>query len=104
MSTTTIRLSEALKARVAAAAEGAGKSTHSFILEAIAEKTEQEERADFDELADARFSAILATGKAIPWTRCAATSKLAWRVRRCAGHRPGSSVDSTLGEPVTARA
>jgi predicted transcriptional regulator len=88
MSTTTIRPSEALKARVAAAAEGAGKSTHSFILEAIAEKTEQEERADFDELADARFSAILATGKAIPWTEV--RSYLEARVAGKAVRRPSA--------------
>ena len=88
MSTTTIRLSEALKARVAAAAERAGKSTHSFILEAIAEKTEQEERADFDELADARFSAILATRKAIPWTEV--RSYLEARVAGKAVRRPSA--------------
>ena len=69
MSTTTIRLSEELKARVAAAAERAGKSTHSFILEAITERTEEEERrGDFDELAEKRFSEIAATGKTIAWS------------------------------------
>jgi predicted transcriptional regulator len=69
MSTTTIRLPEDLKARVADAAERAGKSTHSFILEAIAEKTEQEERrASFEEEADARFARIAATGETIPWS------------------------------------
>ena len=40
MSTTTIRLPEELKARVAEAARKAGASTHSFILEAITEKTQ----------------------------------------------------------------
>ncbi|MES2318907.1 MAG: DUF6290 family protein [Pseudomonadota bacterium] len=68
MSTTTIRLSDELKARIAKAAERAGKTTHSFILEAIAEKAEQEElRADFDAQANARFNKIVATGKTIPW-------------------------------------
>jgi predicted transcriptional regulator len=52
---TTIRLPADLKARVAAAAARAGKTSHSFILEAIAEKAEQEERrSDFDGLAEKR--------------------------------------------------
>lgn len=68
MSTTTIRLPEALKARVAAAAKRAGTTSHSFILEAIAEKTDQEERrADFNEVAEQRYAGIVASGKAIPW-------------------------------------
>lgn len=69
MSTTTIRLPEDLKARITSAAERAGKTTHSFILEAIAEKAElEEQRADFDAEADARFARIVASGKTIPWT------------------------------------
>jgi predicted transcriptional regulator len=68
MSTTTIRLPKDLKARVAAAAERAGTSSHSFILEAIAEKTAQEERrTDFDEVAEKRYARIVASGKTIPW-------------------------------------
>ncbi|NRR32928.1 DUF1778 domain-containing protein [Oxalobacteraceae bacterium] len=67
--TTTIRLSEDLKARIASAAERAGKTTHGFILEAIVEKAEMEElRADFDAEADARFARIVATGKTIAWS------------------------------------
>jgi predicted transcriptional regulator len=69
MSTTTIRLPEDLKARVAAAAKRAGKTSHSFILEAVAEKAEQEERrGEFDDLADKRFAQIVETGKTIPWS------------------------------------
>lgn len=68
MSTTTIRLPDDLKARVAAAAKHAGTTAHGFILEAIAEKTQQAElRADFDALAEGRFASILATGKTIAW-------------------------------------
>lgn len=37
MSTTTIRLPEELKVRIARAAEQAGTTAHHFILEAIAE-------------------------------------------------------------------
>ena len=68
MSTTTIRLPEDLKARVAAAAERAGTTSHSFILDAIAEKADQvERREDFNDLAEKRYSQIVASGKTIPW-------------------------------------
>ena len=66
--TTTIRLPAELKARIASAAERAGKTTHSLILEAITEKAEQEElRAAMDAEADARFANIAASGQTIPW-------------------------------------
>ncbi len=69
MSTTTIRLPPDLKARVAAAAKRAGTSVHSFILEAIAEKAdEQERRGDFHDVADKRYSRIAASGKTIRWS------------------------------------
>lgn len=69
MSTTTIRLPDHLKARVAAAAERAGTTTHSFILEAIAEKADDEERrGDFHEVADKRYAEIATSGKTIPWS------------------------------------
>lgn len=68
MSTTTIRLPEELKARVAAAAKRSGTTTHNFILEAIAKKTEQDDlRADFDAVAEERYARIVATGKSISW-------------------------------------
>ncbi len=68
MSTTTIRLPDDLKARIASAAQRAGVSSHSFILQAIAEKTEQEERrAELDALADSRYAQILASGQTIQW-------------------------------------
>ena len=67
--TTTIRLPDDLKARIASAAERAGKTTHGFILEAIAEKAElEEQRAGFDAEANARFAKIVESGKTIPWT------------------------------------
>ena len=69
MSTTTIRLPEELKARIAAAAKRAGTTAHGFILEAIAEKAELEERrADFDRVAEERYARVVATGKTIPWS------------------------------------
>lgn len=68
MPTTTIRLPEELKARVAKAAKSAGTTAHGFILEAIAEKAGQEERrSEFDAIAEERYAGIVATGKAISW-------------------------------------
>jgi predicted transcriptional regulator len=69
VSTTTIRLPQELKARVAAAAKRAGTTSHNFILEAIAEKANQEERrAEFHELGERRYAEIVASGKTIPWS------------------------------------
>lgn len=68
MSTTTIRLPDELKARVATAAEHAGTTSHNFILQAIAEKTEQEERRrGFHDDAETRYAKLVATGETIPW-------------------------------------
>lgn len=68
MSTTTIRLPDELKTRVAKAAERAGTSPHGFILEAIAEKADQHERRDdFHATADKRYAKIVKTGKTVPW-------------------------------------
>ncbi len=70
MATTTIRLPEELRARVAELAKRAGLTPHGYILEAIAEKTQQESlRAEFHAVADSRLAAIAATGKTIPWAR-----------------------------------
>jgi predicted transcriptional regulator len=67
--TTTLRLPEKLRERIAELAERSGKSPHTFMLEAIAEKTELEEaRQAFEEEADARFAKFVVTGKAIPWS------------------------------------
>lgn len=68
MSTTTIRLTDDLKARVAAAAKREGISAHNFMLEAVSEKTElAEQRADFYAEADRRWAEFLKTGESIPW-------------------------------------
>ncbi len=68
MSTITIRLPQDLKMRIARAAERAGTTAHNFILEALAEKADQEERdAEFLETAERRYARIVATGKAVPW-------------------------------------
>ena len=68
MSTTTIRLPADLKARIATVAKLAGTTSHSFILDAIAEKAEQEERrVEFHDVAVKRYAGIVASGKTIPW-------------------------------------
>ncbi len=68
MSTTTIRLPDELKARVAEAAEQAGTTSHNFIIEAIAEKADlAAQRADFEAVADQRYAEFLETGLSIPW-------------------------------------
>lgn len=69
MPTTTIRLPENLKERVAQAAENAGISSHAFILEAIKESVEAtERRSEFYGTADRRYATIAETGKTIPWS------------------------------------
>lgn len=68
MSTTTIRIEDDLKARVAAAAQRAGKTAHAFILDAIAQTVEQVELDNaFNTLADQRWANIQATGQTVPW-------------------------------------
>jgi predicted transcriptional regulator len=68
MSTTTIRIPDELKQRIARAAERSGTSAHAFIVEAIADKADQVERqADFHQEAAARMERFLTSGKSIPW-------------------------------------
>jgi predicted transcriptional regulator len=69
MSTTTIRLPDSLKIRIATAARRAGTTAHNFILEAIAEKADEaERRGDFHDAAEKRYAGIVATGQAMPWS------------------------------------
>jgi predicted transcriptional regulator len=68
MSTTTIRIEDELKARIAAAAQRAGKTAHAFILDAISQTVEQVELDNaFNTLADQRWANIQASGKTVPW-------------------------------------
>ena len=84
MSTTTIRLPEDLRARVKQAARRAGTTPHGFILDAIAEKTDQEDRrADFHGTADRRYARILASGRTIPWAEMRR-----YLEKRTAGRKP----------------
>ena len=84
MSTTTIRLPDDLKQRIAVAAKRAGTTAHGFILEAIAEKADEEERrSDFHHLAETRYAAIAASGKTIRWS-----DMRAYLESRVAGKQP----------------
>ena len=68
MPTTTIRLPQNLRERIARAAERSGTTAHSFILEAIAEKAEREERqGEFRDTAEQRYAEIVASGRTVPW-------------------------------------
>jgi len=68
MSTTTIRMDDALKSRIAAAAERAGKSSHAFILDALSETVERIETDDeLHRIADARWVALKRTGESVAW-------------------------------------
>ena len=82
MSTTTIRLPDDLKARVARAAARAGTTSHSLIVEAIAEKTELLDRRDeFHDLADRRHAELAASGETIGWD-----AMRSYLLQRIAGH------------------
>lgn len=84
MATTTIRVDDDLKARIAAAAERAGKTAHAFILDAIAQRVEQDEQDEaFHRVADERWAKVLATGKTVPWD-----DAKAWLAARSRGERP----------------
>jgi len=89
MSTTTIRIEEHLKERLAAAALLSGKTPHAFILEAIAQTVEQVEiDAAFDRLADERWARVLTTGKTVPWD--AAKAYLEARAQGAKARRPAA--------------
>jgi len=93
MSTTTIRIEDDLKARVAAAAERAGKTAHAFILDAIAQTVAQAELDDdFHRVADERWAKVLATGKTVPWDKAKA-----YLEARSRGERPRKPVARKLG-------
>ena len=68
MQTTTIRLDDTMKERIAAAADHAGKSAHAFILDAISQTVDQSEiDREFNAIADERWKGILASGKTVSW-------------------------------------
>ena len=89
MSTTTIRIEDDLKTRVAAAAQRAGKTAHAFILEAISQTVEQVELDNaFNTIADQRWASIQASGKTVPWDD--AKAYLAARARSAPARKPAA--------------
>lgn len=92
MSTTTIRIEDALKARIASAAERTGKSSHAFILDALAETVE---RIEMDEelhrVADERWASLVQTGKSIGWD-----DAKAYLLARAAGQKPRKPIARKL--------
>lgn len=68
MSTTTIRIEEELKARIATAAARARKSSHAFIVDALAEAVERSETDEMlHRIADERWAMLLSTGESVGW-------------------------------------
>ena len=89
MSTTTIRIEDELKARVAVAAERAGKTAHAFMLDAISQTVEQVELDNaFNAIADQRWANIQSTGKTVPWED--AKAWLAARARNGPARKPAA--------------
>lgn len=84
MPTTTIRIDDDLKARVAAAAERAGKTAHAFMLEAITSTVEQDETDEaFHRVADERWAKVLETGQTVAWDEAKT-----WLEARSRGEHP----------------
>jgi len=93
MSTTTIRIEDELKARVAASAARSGKTTHAFIVDAIAQTVAQAELdEEFHQVADERWAKVLASGKTVPWDEARA-----YLQGRAAGERPRRPAARKLG-------
>ena len=77
MSTTTIRIDEQLKHRIADAASSSGQTSHAFVLAAIESTLEQTERSNaFHGDAEARWAELLASGQSVPWDKARAWLKM----------------------------
>lgn len=84
MSTTTIRISDDLKARIAAVAKEANQTSHAFIVERLSEATEAAEaQAALRRLANERWATLAQTGKSVPWDEAKT-----WLQSRAAGRKP----------------
>ncbi|MCX7382263.1 MAG: CopG family transcriptional regulator [Alphaproteobacteria bacterium] len=93
MPTTTIRIEDDLKARIAAAATRAGKSPHAFILDVLTHSVEADEHAaEFHRLAETRWQHLLASGESVPWN-----TARTWLEARVRGERPARPV---AGKPA----
>lgn len=90
---TTIRLEDALKQRIAAAAERAGKTPHAFMRDAIAQTVEQAEQdAAFHQLAESRWAQLLADGTSVGWD-----DARTWLEARAGGEQSARPVARTPG-------
>jgi predicted transcriptional regulator len=68
MSTTTVRLPDELKTRIAKLAKQAGVSAHNYIVQAVEREAQRDEaRADFVRSARSRLDDMAQTGEGIPW-------------------------------------
>lgn len=68
MATTTLRVPEELKARIAELAERSGKTAHAFMLEALEESVRlAETRAALVEEAQSRMQEVMESGRGIEW-------------------------------------
>jgi predicted transcriptional regulator len=84
MGTTTIRLEDDLKSRIAAAAEREGKSAHAFMHEAILRSVAQaEEHSEFVRIAQERWKSIVETGMTVSWDEARV-----WLEARARGENP----------------
>jgi len=84
MLTTTIRLDNQLKERIASVAARSGKSAHAFMLDAIAQTVDQcEVDLEFSATADQRWTKVLQSGKTVPWE-----DAKAYLTARSRGERP----------------
>ena len=92
MSTTTIRLTEELKHRIARAATRKGTSAHAFMLDALTDRVDEDERRqDFYDAAEQRYEAIIASGMTIPWSEMQTYLK-----SRAAGRMPSRPASRKL--------
>ena len=92
MSTTTVRLSDELRARVEALAAARGSTPHAFMLEAIAELTERmERRQDFEAEAEQRLQHMQDTGEYLSHEDLSAYATALAR-----GEKPGKPVPQKM--------
>lgn len=83
-STTTIRIEDELKTRLAAAASHAGQTPHAFMLQAIADRVEHIEQEEAVlRVASERWEKLAATGDSVPWDEART-----WLEARARGERP----------------
>ena len=92
MSTTTLKLPEELKERIASVAKAAGKTSHAFMVEALAARTAlAERRRDFVAAAMWRNKKLRNTVWCTPPTKCSATCKIKSRANPANGPKPSSA-------------